>query len=92
MPEESVAQFLRRTAETSERQFAARNGFHFTTFALSDAELWSVLRTLPQSASQRRWSHSYLSTTGRTDDLTASGKSRAVSLRWILERVTEADD
>ena len=91
MPEESVAQFLRRATETSERQFAARNGFHFTSFALSDAELWSALGSLPQSASQRRWSHSYLSTTGRTDDLTASGKSRAVSLRWILERVTEAD-
>ena len=92
MREESVVQFLRRTTEVSERQFAAQHGFHFTTFELSESELWSALGSQTPAASQGRWSHSYLSNTGRTDDLTASGKSRAVSLRWILERVTEADE
>ena len=90
MREESVAQFLKRATAIGERDFAAKHGFHFTTYQLTDAELWSALRQLPASALNPPAIDTYRSPLGG-DDLTASGKSRAVNLRWILDRVTEAE-
>jgi len=91
MREESVAQFLKRATAVSELQFATQHGFHFTTYQLTDSELWSALSKLPPSAVRPRPSDIRGSHTGRDDDVTASGKSRAVNLRWILDRVTDVE-
>ncbi|UCG88547.1 MAG: hypothetical protein JSW71_08405 [Gemmatimonadota bacterium] len=91
MREESVAQFLKRATETSEVDFAARHGFHFTTYDLTDAELWSALSRLPPSAMTLRSADSRGGPLSGASDLTTSGKSRAVNLRWILDRVTDVE-
>jgi hypothetical protein len=91
MREESVAQFLKRATAISELHFAAEHGFHFTTYQLTDTELWPALSKLPPSAVRPRPSDTHRSPTRPSDDLTASGKSRAVNLRWILDRVTDVE-
>ena len=91
MREESVAQFLKRATAAGELDFAARHGFHFSTYELTDAELWAALERLPPSALRPRPAAPHWGSNTRGDDITASGKSRAVNLRWILDRVTDVE-
>jgi hypothetical protein len=96
MREESVAAFLKRATAIGELEFAAKHGFHFTTYELTDAELWNALGEAsklgisplgmsPPASAPRRGA------TKRDQDLSVSSKSRAVNLRWILDRVTDVE-